>query len=188
MLFFLIFLPYMTLATLNWLIPMAASLLLGAVVGGGLLLRDALLGRSTKLINITTVAIFTALGVVLLVDPAISTLTVRTTIDAVVLTVVLIAIGIGFPFTLQYAREHMPGASQQPEFVHTHYVLSWTWIGALGLMLVADLASLWWPSAPLWTAVIVAFATRSVTVMFTKWYTRRARERVDTLLLADVRR
>jgi hypothetical protein len=188
MLFFLIFLPYFTLATLSWVIPIAASLLLGAVAAAGLLLRDAWLGRSAKLINIATAVMFTGLGLLLLTHPAVSAITVRTTIDAGLLLVVLVATAIGFPFTLQYAREEAepPGAHLLPEFICTNYVLSWTWIGALALMLVADIIALWLPSAPVWTTVAVAFAARTVAVQFTKWYTRRARQRATALLASPV--
>lgn len=179
MLFFLVFLPYMTLAALSWVVSVAASLLAAAAVAGALLLRDRLAGRSPKLITLTSAVMFVCLGVLLLTYPAISTLTVRTALDAGLLVMTLGALALGFPFTLQYAREQAaPDAVGRPEFIRTNYVLTVAWIGAFALMLVADIASLWWPSAPLWAAVAVAFAVRNSTVHFTKWYTRRARERL----------
>ncbi len=182
MLFFVIFLPFLTLSTLSWVIPAAASLIAAAVVAAALLLRDRIAGRSVKLVTLSSAVLCLGLGVLLLCHPSIDTLTVRTALDAGLLAVVLGALALGFPFTLQYAREQAaPEVVRRPEFIRTNYVLSLAWIGALALMLMADIAALWFPSAPLWAAVVIAFAVRSVTVRFTKWYTQRARKRLVAL-------
>lgn len=182
MLFFLIFLPFLMVSALSWVIPAAASLITAAVVAAVLLVRDRIAGRSLKLITLSSAVLCSGLGALLLCRPSIDTLTVRTALDAGLLIVVLGAFAFGFPFTLQYAREQAaPEVVRRPEFMRTNYVLSLAWIGALALMLAADIGALWFPSAPLWAAVVIAFAVRSVTVHFTKWYTHRARRRLLAL-------
>ncbi|MDR3466778.1 MAG: hypothetical protein P4M07_12605 [Xanthobacteraceae bacterium] len=178
MLFFIIFLPSLTLATLSWLVPASASLFAAAAVTGLLVLRDAVAGRSLKLLNLTMLALFGGLGVALLLSPALSAIGVRIAIDAGLLIAVLIALALRFPFTLQYAREEAaPDAAAMPAFIRTNYVLSLAWIGAFALMLVADIVALRWPVLPLWTALAVAFVARNAAVGFTRWYVRRARGR-----------
>ena len=93
----------------------------------------------------------------------------------------LLAIAIGSlllhePFTLQYAREVVePEIVAQPAFMTTNYILTWAWIGAFILMLVADILLIYWPSLPVWIGVAVAFAARNCAVYFTTWYSARRR-------------
>ena len=179
--FFLILLPFLVLSTLNWLLPITISLFIAAAVSIALIVFERTRGQSAKVLNISAAVIFSGLGLImLLIDGAWSGATVRMTIDVALLCVVLISIAIRLPFTLQYAREQVaPEVRAMPEFIRTNYVLTWAWVGAFVLMLVADMVSVWWPSAPLWIGVIVAFAARNAAVQFTKWYAQRARDRAN---------
>jgi alkanesulfonate monooxygenase SsuD/methylene tetrahydromethanopterin reductase-like flavin-dependent oxidoreductase (luciferase family) len=55
----------------------------------------------------------------------------------------------------------------------TNYILTWAWVGAFILMLVADILLIYWPSLPVWIGVGVAFAARNCAVYFTNWYSAR---------------
>lgn len=179
--FFLILLPFLVLGALNWLLPITISLLIGAAVALVLIVYERMQGQSAKILNIATVVIFGSLGAILLLtDGAWSNSTIRMTIDVALLAVVLVSIAVRFPFTLQYAREQVdPAVLAMPEFIRTNYILTWAWVGAFLLMLVADMVSVWWPSAPLWIGVTIAFAARNAAVQFTKWYSQRARARAS---------
>ncbi|WP_315831558.1 hypothetical protein [Bradyrhizobium prioriisuperbiae] len=181
--FFLILLPFLVLGALNWLFPITIGLFAGATVALALIVHERIKGRSAKILNIASVVIFSSLGaIVLLTNDAWSHATIRIAIDIALLSVVLVSIVLRFPFTLQYAREHVtPEVRVMPEFIRTNYVLTWVWVGAFALMLVADMLSVWWPSAPLWVGVIIAFSARNAAVQFTKWYSQRARDRANAV-------
>ncbi len=92
----------------------------------------------------------------------------------------LLSLAIRLPFTLQYAREVVDAeTSKLPGFMKANYILTWAWAGVYVLMLVADMVSVWWPSAPLWIGVAITFAARNAAVQFTKWYSQRARARAN---------
>jgi hypothetical protein len=179
--FFLILLPFLVLGALNWLFPITVGLLAGATVALALIVHERIKGQSAKILNIAAAVIFGGLGILmLLTNGAWSHASVRIAIDIALLSVVLVSIALRFPFTLQYAREQVePEVRAMPEFIRTNYILTWAWVGAFALMLVADLLSVWWPSAPLWVGVILAFAARNAAVQFTKWYSQRARDRAN---------
>ncbi len=179
--FFLILLPFFTLGTLNWFIPITSSLLISAAVALALIVYERMQGQSAKILNIASVVIFTGLGVIMLLsDGAWSHTAIHMTIDVALLAVTLLSIALRFPFTLQYAREHVePKVVTMPEFIRTNYILTWAWAGVYVLMLVADMVSVWWPSAPLWIGVAITFAARNAAVQFTKWYSQRARARAN---------
>lgn len=185
--FFLILLPFLVLSTLNWLLPITISLFIGAAVAIALIVHERMQGQSAKILNISAAVIFSSLAVImLLIDGAWSGTTIRMTIDIALLAVVLVSIALRFPFTLQYAREQVtPEVRAMPEFIRTNYILTWAWAGTFVLMLVADMVSVWWPSAPLWVGVIIAFAARNAAVQFTKWYSQRARDRANAATAAS---
>ena len=179
MLFFVIFLPFFVLGAVSWIASITLSLFAGAGTALGLIVFERARGRSAKILNIATAVLFGGLGLaMLLLDGGLTQATIRVTISAGLLLVALTSIALRFPFTLQYAREEVsPEVMAMPTFLRTNYILTWAWAGAFVLMLIADIVSVWWPTAPLWIGVAATFATRNAAVQFTKWYTQRARER-----------
>jgi hypothetical protein len=177
--FFLILLPFFAFASLTWVTSVTTSLFASTAVALALIVRERINGESAKVFNIAAVVIFGGLGVyMLLTRSELSISSVRMALDAAILIVVLTSIALRFPFTLQYAREQVaPDVASKPEFIRVNYILTWAWAGAFVLMLVADIVSIWWPSAPLWTCIAVTFAARNAAVQFTKWYAQRARDR-----------
>ncbi|MEW6640222.1 MAG: hypothetical protein AB1586_06930 [Pseudomonadota bacterium] len=179
MLFFVIFLPFFVLGALSWVASITASLLAGAATALALIVFERVRGRSAKILNIATAALFGGLGLaMLLLDGGLTPATIRVSISGGLLLVALTSIALRFPFTLQYAREEVTAEVRaMPDFLRTNYILTWAWSFAFVLMLVADIASVWWPSVPLWIGVAATFAARNAAVQFTKWYTQRARDR-----------
>jgi hypothetical protein len=179
--FFLILLPFFALATLSWVMSVTVSLLVGAAIALALITRERMLGASAKILNIGAVVLFSGLGIFLMLTHGEwSAGSVRMAIDAGFLIMALTSIALRFPFTLQYARENVTAdVATTPAFIRVNYILTWAWVGAFVLMLVADIISVWWPSAPLWIGVAVTFAARNAAIQFTKWYSQRARNRAN---------
>ena len=66
---------------------------------------------------------------------------IRLAIDVGMLAIALVSIAMKMPFTLQYAREQVDAETmREPKFLQVNYVLSWAWVGAMLLMLVADIS------------------------------------------------
>jgi hypothetical protein len=96
---------------------------------------------------------------------------VRLAVDVGVLAIVLVSLAIRLPFTLQYAREVVDAETLKlPGFMKANYIITWAWVGAFVLMLIADILMIYVPSLPLWIGFATAFAARNSAVAFTKWY------------------
>jgi hypothetical protein len=75
------------------------------------------------------------------------------------------------PFTLQYALEAVPAETAgMPGFLRANYIITAAWTAAALVMMISNLAVLYVPGLPLWSALAVAFAARNSAVFFTKWY------------------
>lgn len=179
---FLIVAPFATFATLMMLTSVKISLAAGAAVGLGLIGWDLLNGRSLKMLTTGALVLFASLcGYHLLVTDALSATTVRLIVDTGVLAIALVSIAIRKPFTLQYALEAVDAeTSRRPHFMRVNYILTWVWSAAFVLMLVADIASIYLPSMPLWVCAAIAFAARNSATYFTKWYPKHVRAAIAT--------
>lgn len=175
--FFFILLPFFVLAVGTFLLPVGSSVTIAALVAAGIVLRDLVVGRGFKLLNVTTLVLFAGLAVALDIaatEPSPTLL--RIVINGGLLAVSLASLGVGTPFTLQYARDQVSAETlAQPQFHRAMVVLTWTWAGAFALMLGIDIVTLLRPQLPVWSGLAVTFATRSAAVQFTKWYAERAR-------------
>jgi hypothetical protein len=106
MMIFLILAPYGVFATLMLLVSPVISLLASAAVCLAVIARDALTGRSIKVLGAGSAVVFTALaGYIGLVDPAFTSAQVKLAADAGMLAIALGSLLLRRPFTLQYARE-----------------------------------------------------------------------------------
>jgi hypothetical protein len=178
MMFFLIAAPYATFAGLSYVTSQTLALLAGAVAALALIVGEHLLGRSTKLLNLTALAMLLTLGgYFALSGVEWAPVHVHVALNGATLAVILLSIALGAPFTLQYAREQVDLETlRQPGFLHVNYVLSWAWAGALTLMFVANVLAIYVPSLPLWAGVVATFVLRSSAVQFSKWYPKYVRE------------
>lgn len=172
MAFFIILSPFLVHAGLLLVTSAAISLFAGAAVALALVAYDLWYGRAVKLLAAGTALTFIALGSYLaLIESQWSDHSVRLAINISVLAIILLSLAIRLPFTIQYAREQVePDVAREPGFIRLNYVLTWAWVGAIVLMLIADILMLTMPSAPLWVGLGLTFAARNAAVYFTKWY------------------
>lgn len=173
---FLILAPFATFATLMMLTTVKISLLAGAAVALGLILRDMAAGRSIKMLTAGALAIFAALAGYHMIGADMTPTSVRLAVDGSVLVLALGSIALRKPFTLQHAREVVDAeTARRPVFLRTNYILTWVWSAAFVLMLTADMVAIYMPSMPLWVCAAIAFAIRNSAVYFTQWYPKHVR-------------
>ncbi len=176
MMLFLILAPFAVFGALMMLATPAISLFAACAVALGTIAYDLARGRSVKALAAGAAVLFAAVGTYLLSGGGMGDHGIRLAIDLGVLAIALGSIALRLPFTLQYAREVVePEIMAQPAFMTTNYILTWAWVGAFILMLVADILLIYWPSLPVWIGVAVAFAARNCAVYFTTWYSARRR-------------
>jgi hypothetical protein len=177
MMLFLILDPFAAFGVLMMLTTPAISLFAASAVALATIGYDLAQGRSVKALAAGATVLFAAVGIYLVLSgSSLGDHGIRLAVDLGVLAIALGSIALRLPFTLQYAREVVePEIVAQPAFMTTNYILTWAWIGAFILMLVADILLIYWPSLPVWIGVAVAFAARNCAVYFTTWYSARRR-------------
>jgi hypothetical protein len=169
---FLILAPYGAFSALLLVTSATASLFASAAICLAVIALDVRRGLSIKILGVGSVITFAAIGLyIVLVDQHLGTASVRFAVDAGIFLVSLGSILAGRPFTLQYAREVVDAkTTQQPGFLRVNYVITWAWTIAALLMMVGNIATLYVPSLPLWSGLLIAFAARNSAAFFTKWY------------------
>lgn len=169
---FLILAPYGVFAILMLIGSATTSLFAAASICLASIAYDLRRGRSIKMLGFGSAVIFSALGCYLaLADAAWSSSVVKLTVDAGVLAIALVSLAIGNPFTLQYAREMVDAETAQlPTFLTANYVITWAWVLAILLMMLASALLIYVPGLPLWSGLAIAFAARNTAIYFTKWY------------------
>jgi hypothetical protein len=177
---FLVLSPFGAFAMLMLMAPPAIALFTAAILATAVIGYDLYRGKSVKIFMTASTLLFGALGAYdILSHGNWSPVAVRVAVDGGVLAIALVSIAIRVPFTLQYAREKVDAEIRQmPGFIRANYVTTWFWTGALVLMLIADILTVYAPSLPLWVGVAIAFAARNGAVYFSKWYPqyRRAKD------------
>jgi hypothetical protein len=172
----LAFAPFIGFALVDRLIGATEGLIAGAVISAILLLRDWLgAARAPKVLELGTVVLFGGLALyALLGGPTWSIIGVRLCVDAGLLLIVLVSIGLRRPFTLQYAREQVPrDLWDSPEFIRTNYVISGIWALAFAVLVAADLVLLCVPSLPPRIGIIATVLALVGALKFTAWYPER---------------
>jgi hypothetical protein len=115
----------------------------GALVAGALLMRDRfILGRSFKILEVGTFALFAGLAVYTRATAQLWTIpAVRLVVDAGLLLIVLASLAAGRPFTLQYARENTPREVwSSPRFLAVNRNITLAWAAAFAVLVLADAA------------------------------------------------
>jgi hypothetical protein len=175
MAFFIILSPFIVAAGLLPFTSTSVSLFAGCALALALIGFDLWQGRQVKVLGAGAVVVFAALGVhQSLVAHEWSDFGIRLTIDVAMLAVALTSIAVRLPFTLQYAREQVDAETiAEPEFLRVNYILSWAWVAAMVLMLIADIMMIYFPALPLWSGLVAVYLARNAAVYFTKWYSNR---------------
>jgi len=174
---FLILAPYGAFATLVLVTSAAISLFASAAICLMVMAYDASRGRSIKMLGAGSVIVFAVLGAyITLFDNSLSSSAIKLTVDTGVFAISLTSLVIRQPFTLQYAREMVDAETAQlPGFMRANYIITWAWIGAFLLMMIANVLMIYVPGLPLWSGLLIAFAARNSAVYFTKWYPQHRR-------------
>lgn len=173
--FLIILSPFITVAFLLAFTSASISLFAGGVVALGLVGADLWRGRQIKMLPAGSVVLFAALGGYQgLIEHEWNDFSIRLAIDVGMLAIALVSIAMKMPFTLQYAREQVDAQTMgEPAFLQVNYVLSWAWVGAMLLMLVADILMIYFPALPLWSGLVAVYVARNAAIAFTKWYSNR---------------
>src|SRR5271156_3290783 len=147
----LAFAPFIVFAIADRIVGPMEGLVAGALVAAALVARDYIIpGRAAKILEIGTLLLFGGLALyAVLGGPIGSVIGVRLCVDAGLPLIVLLSMGIGRPFTLQYAREQVASDLwESPAFVRINYVITAFWAFAVALMVIAERAVLCVPSVP----------------------------------------
>jgi hypothetical protein len=169
---FIILSPFATFGLLLLIVPAVVALFSAAALVTALIVRDAITGRSIKMLSVGSLMIFLGLGsYVLLVDAHFSPAAIRIVVDLGVLTIALASVAIRLPFSMQYAREKVdPSIAALPDFLTSNYIITFVWIAAFTVMVIADMLLIVQPGLPLWIGVAIAMAARNSAIFFTRWY------------------
>lgn len=165
------FAPFIVFAVLIHLGLTEPALWAGAAVAAGLILRDRLLlGRSAKILEVGTAVLFTGLALYTAVTVQSWTVPlVRLVVDLGLLTIVLLSLAVGLPFTLQYARENTPQAIwSTPEFLAANRSITAVWAAAFAVLAVADSIMAFMPQVPHGFGVLLTVAAIYGAFRFTK--------------------
>jgi hypothetical protein len=169
---FLILAPYGAFASLMLLTSAKVSVFAAAAICLAVIALDFIRGRSLKMLGAGSAILFAAIGLYLtLIDPALINSKVKLSVDSGIFLISFSSILIRRPFTLQYALEAVPAETAgMPGFLRANYIITTAWTAAALVMMISNLAMLYVPGLPLWSALAVAFAARNSAVFFTKWY------------------
>lgn len=172
------FLPFVIFAVAERFVSVICALLLATLVSSSFLLRDRMVpGRSLKILDIGTAALFGGLALYALIGGRLgSLLAVRLTVDIGLLAIVLVSIAIRRPFTLQYAREQVSRELwSNPVFIRTNDIITMAWALAFVVMVAADTLLLYVPQVPAVVGVIATALALAAAIRFTLWYPQRVR-------------
>ena|SRR5947209_1047613 len=188
MMIFLILAPFASFAALMLVVSAPLSLFAGAGVAVATIAYDLYRGRAIKMLAAGAAMTFGALAAwIALSNGSWSATEVRLAVDIGALAIALFSVAIRRPFTLQYAREVVDAETlQKPGFLRANYILTLAWTGALVLMSIANLLTIYMPALPFWVALAIGFAARQSALYFTKWYPQyqRAKYAVPTVTQA----
>jgi hypothetical protein len=169
---FLILAPYGAYTFLMLVTSATISVFAASAICLATITVDVARGRSVKILATGSAIVFAAIGLYLaLIDPKLSTLGVKLSVDIGIFVISLGSMLVRHPFTLQYAVETVPAeTAAMPGFLTANYVITGAWTAAALLMMAANIALLYVPGLPLWSGLAVAFAARNSAIYFTKWY------------------
>jgi hypothetical protein len=171
----LAFAPFITFAVLNHFVAPTVALVAAAAVSLGLIVREMVLGRSAKILEVGTCLLFSGLAIYAYLSSAEWPVAgVKLAVDFGLLAIVLFSLVVGRPFTIQYAREQVPEAVwSTPEFMRTNRIITLVWLAAFVAIIVADLILLYAPDVPHKISVLLTIGALYGAFKFTMAYPKR---------------
>ena len=164
--------PFIAFFVVMRLAGPAAGLAAAFIVSLLLGLRQWRRGTLVKILEVGSLVLFGALTLyTVAAQPAWTVATVRLSVDAGLLAIVLISLAIDRPFTLQYAREQVPEQFwTSPVFISTNRIITAVWAAAFAVMVAVDAAAEYLPAIPLWVDIAASIAAFLGAIWFTRWY------------------
>lgn len=174
------FAPYIVFALLTGL---SIDLALWAALAAAFVIaiRDFAHTRLLRVLDMGSVALFALLALYTgFIRPDLSVAGVRLLVDGGLMTIALVSIFIGNPFTLDYAREQVPEKLwHTPHFLRTNYIVAGVWVLAFAAMAAADAAATFSARFPLALDIAASLAALALAVVFTTRYPAYMRARAD---------
>lgn len=169
---FLILAPFGAFALLMLVTSAEIALFASAAICLAVIGIDVARGRSVKMLGAGSVVVFSGIGAyVAQFDPNLSHSAVKLAVDVGVLAISLASLIMRKPFVLQYAVEEVDAATALlPGFLKATYIITWAWAGAVVLMIIGNVLTIYVPGLPLWFGLVIAFAARNSAAYFTTWY------------------
>ena len=170
--------PFILFAVLMRFGDVLFALIAAAALSALMILRERRAGKSVKILEAGTVALFGGLAIFTAITRFDWTiLEARLAVDLGLLAIVLGSLIARRPFTLQFAREQVPQAYWgNPQFIATNYKISAVWAAAFVILVVADVVMAFFPAIPLWVGIVVTILALAGAIWFTRWYPQRVRK------------
>src|SRR5215831_8274834 len=180
---FLILAPFGAFTLLMLVTSATTSVFAASAICLATIAIDVARGRSVKILTGGSAFLFAGIGAYLaLLNPALSALAVKLSVDAGIFMISLGSMLVRRPFTLQYALEEVPAeTAAMPGFLRANYIITAAWTAAALLMLASNIALLYVPGLPIWSSLAVAIAARNSAIYFTKWYPEYRRTKYGAL-------
>jgi intracellular septation protein A len=172
--------PFILFAVLMRFGDVLFALIAAAAFSALLIVRERRRGKSMKILEAGTVALFGGLAIfTALTRYDWTILEARLAVDIGLLAIVLGSLIARRPFTLQFAREEVPQEYwANPQFLATNYKISGAWAGAFVVLVVADVVMAFFPAIPLWVGIVVTILALAGAIWFTRWYPQQVRKRL----------
>jgi hypothetical protein len=172
----LAFAPFLAFAALNHFVAPTIALTFAALVSFALIGREVLLGRSAKILEVGTCALFGGLAAYSYVSDADwPVVAVKLAVDIGLFAIVLFSLVVGRPFTIQYARESVGQELwDNPNFLRTNRIITLVWLAAFATIIIADLVLLYMPDVPHKLSVLLTVGALYGAFKFTLAYPKKA--------------
>ena len=153
-------------------------------------MRDFARTRQFRILDVGSFALFGLLALYTgFIQPSLSIQAVRLVIDSGLMTMALVSIIVGNPFTLDYAREQVPREFwRAPLFLRSNYIVAAVWVAAFAAMTAADAVATFNTRFPLTLDMAANLAALALAVAFTVRYPARVRARVAAQSASAARR
>jgi hypothetical protein len=172
------FAPYIAFFAFMRLISVEAGLWAALAVAIANAARDRFAGGSTKLLEIGAILLFAGLaGFTTVTHFDWTVMSVRLIVDLGLLAIVIVSLGVGQPFTMQYARESVPKEVWgHPLFKSINRDITLVWAAAFALLVAAH-AAVVFGILPIMADIAVNLLALAAAIRFSTWYPGYARKR-----------
>jgi hypothetical protein len=135
-------------------------------------IRDFLHAKTLRVLDAGCLALFALLAIYAgFIQPGLNVQAVRMIADVGLLLLAVVSMAMRNPFTLQYAREDVPGELREtPQFVRANYILTAAWALAFAIMGAADAYATFDRRFPLSLDVAAGLAALALAIVFTLRY------------------